>query len=214
MNYKYIFFDLDGTLVDPKLGITKSVQFALDKFGITEDVNSLKHFIGPPLNKAFHKYYGFTEEQAMEAVGYYREYYAPIGLYESTRYRGITELLTKLKHADKKLYVVTSKPTFLAVEVVRFHKMAEFFEDVHGCLPDLSNADKTTLIKETLEMIDEQNKNSVVMIGDREHDIIGAKNNGVDSIGILYGYGSREEMTNIAPTRMVQSIEELEKYLL
>lgn len=216
MNYNYIFFDLDGTLIDPKLGITKGVQYALDKFGITEDVENLKHFIGPPLNKSFHKYYGFTEEQAMEGVKYYREYFTPIGLYESTRYPGIIELLTKLKEANKKLYVVTSKPTFLATEVVRFHKMDAFFEEVHGCLPNLSNADKTTLVKETLQLCsaEQTDQNSFVMIGDREHDIIGAKNNNIGSIGVLYGYGSQEEITNIEPTYMVNSIEELEKHLL
>lgn len=214
MPYQTIFFDLDGTLIDPKLGITKGVQYALDKFGITENIESLTHFIGPPLNKSFHKYYGFTEEQAMQGVRYYREYFTPVGLYESTRYQGIIELLTKLKETNKKLFVVTSKPTFLATEVVRFHKMDSFFEEVCGCLPDLSNADKTTLIKETLAVIPDVHKQSVVMIGDREHDIIGAKNNQIDSIGVLYGYGLQEEITNIKPTHMVNSIKELEKYLL
>ncbi|HSA83300.1 MAG TPA: HAD hydrolase-like protein [Patescibacteria group bacterium] len=213
MAYDIIFFDLDGTLIDPNLGITKGVQHALDKFGISESIENLKHFVGPPLHKSFHKYYGFPEKQALQAVEYYREYYIPIGMYEGTKYNGITELLTRLKNANKKVSIVTSKPNFLAKEIIRFHKMDSFFEEIKGCLPDLSNADKTTLIKEMLETRSEE-KNSVVMIGDREFDIIGAKENGIDSIGVLYGYGSREEIINAAPTHVVQSVEELENYLV
>jgi len=118
--------------------------------------------------------------------------------------------------ANKKLFVVTSQPTEFAEEILRHHDLDKFFQQAIGCKMDLSNADKTTLIKETLQLCltEQTDKNSFVMIGDREHDIIGAKNNNIDSIGVLYGYGSREEIINIAPTYMVESIEELENYLL
>jgi len=214
MPYKIIFFDLDGTLIDPKIGITKSVQYALNKFGIKEDTANLLPFIGPPLNKSFQKYYGFSEEESMEAVMYYREYLLPKGIRESIIYPEIQTLLEKLQKANKELFVVTSKPTFIAEEVIKYHDLENFFAKIVGCKSDLSNADKTSLIKEAMLLRPKENKKSFVMIGDREHDIIGAKNNAIDSIGVTYGYGSIDELTAINPTHLAESIEDLAKYLL
>jgi phosphoglycolate phosphatase len=212
MAYNIIFFDLDGTLIDPKIGILNAVQYALAKFKIKEDLKTLLPFIGPPLNKSFEKYYGFSEKKAMQAVMYYREYFLPRGLHESIVYKGIPELLEKLNKTKKALYIVTSKPTFMAEKVALHHKLDKYFKKIIGSKPDLSNAAKATLIKKALTLNPE--KQSVVMIGDREHDIIGARANKIDSIGVLYGYGTFEELTKIKPTNMVKSVAELEKYLL
>ncbi len=214
MAHKIILFDLDGTLIDPRVGKTKSSQYALKKFGIDEDLNNLLRFIGPPLNKSFQEYYGFSEEKSMEAVAYYREYYIPKGMYENTIYEGIPELLKKLKKAHKKLFVVTSQPTEFAEKILKHHNLETFFQQTVGCKMDLSNADKTSLVNETLLLLPKAQKEDFVMIGDREHDIIGAKVNGIDSIGVTYGFGSLDEITAINPTSIAESVEDLEKYLL
>jgi phosphoglycolate phosphatase len=212
--YKTIFFDLDGTLIDPKVGILTAVQYALAKYNIKEEFETLLPFIGPPLNKSFQKYYGFSEEKSMEAVGYYREYFLPKGMYESTLYKGIPELLTKLKTTNKTLFVVTSKPTYLAEKIVTYHKLDTFFDKIVGSKPDLSNAAKTMLVKEAISFLPNEEKDSFVMIGDREHDIIGAKANGIDSIGVLFGYGTLKEVTNAKPLYTAKTIKALEKCLV
>ena len=214
MQYKIILFDLDGTLIDPQLGITSAVQYALAMMGINEDREMLTPFIGPPLPVSFKKFYNFNEKKAMEAVGYYREYYLPKGMYESTVYRGIPELLTKLKKNKDKLYIVTSKPTVVAEKVVKYHDLFDYFEKVIGSKADLSDADKTTLVSYALKLHPNEKKESFVMLGDREHDIIGAQANGIDSIGLTFGFGSHEEIKNANPTHIVQSIKELSQILL
>lgn len=214
MTYQSLFFDLDGTLIDPKKGITNAVQYALKQYGIHEDTDDLLHFIGPPLNKSFQKYYDFSEEKSMEAVVFYREYFLPQGYKESTLYDGITELLDKLNQSGFSLSVVTSKPTFMAEHVVKHHDLGKYFETIKGSKRDLSNVDKPTLIKETLALFQEKPRHSFVMIGDREHDIFGAQANNIDSIAVGYGYGSEEELKNSKPTYLVNSVADLEKLLL
>jgi phosphoglycolate phosphatase len=132
MAYTTIFFDLDGTLIDPKIGITKAVQHALSKFNIHEDLESLIPFIGPPLDKSFQKYYGFSEEESMQAIIFYREYFIPTGMYESFVYNGIFDLLKKLKETNNTLFVVTSKPTWVAEKVIKHHKFDDYFEKIIG----------------------------------------------------------------------------------
>ncbi len=214
MPYKIILFDLDGTLIDPKIGITTAVQFALSKYGIQEERNNLLHFIGPPLNKSFQKYYGFNDKESMEAVTYYREYFLSKGMYESNVYKGIIDLLEKLNKFQKKLYVVTSKPTYFAEQIVAHHGLDKFFEKIVGSKKDLSNADKPSLVDKALKLNKNELKSSFVMIGDREHDIIGAQANSIDSIGVTFGYGSVNEITNAKPTHIAKSIKELEIYLV
>lgn len=214
MTYQTILFDLDGTLIDPKLGITSAVQYALARFGINEDREALTPFIGPPLHDSFKNYYNFSEKKTLEAIQYFREYYLPKGMYESTVYRGIPELLTKLKKAKKKLYVVTTKPTFIAEKVVQYHNLFEYFDVIIGSQSTQMDADKTTLVAYALKREPTEKKESFVMIGDREHDIIGAQANGVDSIGVTFGYGSHEEIKNAKPAYIVNTIKELDKCLL
>jgi phosphoglycolate phosphatase len=214
MKYNPILFDLDGTLIDPKLGITTGVQYALSKYGINEDREMLTPFIGPPMHLSFKKFYDFDDKKAMEAVGHFREYYVPKGLYESTVFRGIPELLTKLKKQQRKLYVVTLKPGYQAEKILQYHDLLSYFDGVKGPKPDLAESNKTLLMQETLSLIVQDVAHKPVMIGDKDFDIIAAQENGIDSIGVTFGFGSHEEIKNAGPTHIANSIKELEQLLV
>lgn len=213
MAYQTIFFDLDGTLIDPKIAITSSVQYALSKFDIESDVNELLPFIGPPLNKSFSKYYGFSDRHAMLAVEYYREFFSKEGVSKITVYDGIKEMLKSLKARNKTLFIVSSKSTEGATETAKHVGLDIYFDTILGARIDLSNADKPALVKEALLLTNGHPKNNVVMIGDREHDIFGAQANKIDSIAVAYGYGSIEELENSRPTHIAKTIDELEQFL-
>jgi len=212
--YKYILFDLDGTLTDPKEGITKCVQYALSHFDIhVDDLDTLTPFIGPPLDESFIKFYGLSKEDANRAVTLYRERFREIGMLENKVISGIPEVLSNLRDHGMTLHVATSKPTVFASEILKNFNLNHYFESIVG-----SNLDGTRSAKK--EIIDfimqQQNLNSqeVVMIGDRMHDIIGAKKVHVDSIGVTFGYGSEEELSNAGATYIVHSPEKLEALLL
>lgn len=212
--YDVILFDLDGTLTDPGLGITNSVAYALKKYGITaESREELYKFIGPPLHKSFEMFYGFSEKEAMRAVEYYREYYKEKGIYENSVYDGIENLLEKLKEAGKKVIVATSKPEVFAKEIIRHFSLDEYFFYVAGSNLDGSRTVKAEVIEYALAEGGVTDKSSVVMIGDREHDIIGAKKAGVDSIGVLFGYGSREELEAAGATHIADTVESIQLYI-
>jgi phosphoglycolate phosphatase len=209
MNYSTILFDLDGTLTDPKLGITRSVQYALSKYNIIEeDLDKLEPFIGPPLANSFEDIYSFSKYEAKKAVEYYREYFIDQGMYENEIYVGIKELLEILVNQQRVLMVATSKPTIFAEKILNYFKIDHYFEFVCGSNLDGTMSDKTEIIK---YILDKKNieKNSTIMIGDRKHDIIGAHNNGIDSIGVAYGYGSEEELRNIKPTHYIKTVQGL-----
>lgn len=209
MAYKNILFDLDGTLTDPKVGITKSVQYALSKFGIfVEDLNALDPFIGPPLEASFMEYYQLNETQAKQAIAYYREYFSVTGIYENAIYPGIKELLQTLKKKERRLIVATSKPTIFAEEVLKYFKIDGYFDGVYGSNLDGSMVEKTEIIHDIVENVLPKDE-SIVMIGDRKYDIIGAHNNGIDTIAAGYGYGSEDELKICEPTYFVHSVEEL-----
>lgn len=210
---KAILFDLDGTLTDPMVGITSSVQYALKKYGIIEDnLWNLTKFIGPPLADSFMRFYGFSEEQAKQAVLYYREYFAPKGKYENEVYEGIPELLASLKEAGYILAVATSKPEVFSKDILDHFDLTKYFDFVGGALLN-GREKKEDVITYVLEHVD-ANKNEILMVGDREHDIIGAKKNNLLSVGVLYGYGDREEHENAGADHIVSTVEELREYLL
>jgi phosphoglycolate phosphatase len=212
--YAVVLFDLDGTVTNPIEGITKSVQYALAKFDIHEDTEALLPFVGPPLNKSFVKYYSFHETKAVQAVGYYREYFERRGIYENEVLDGMPELLQRLRDANKTLYVVTSKPTYYAEQIVRHFGLDKYFAKVIGSEMDLTNTEKATLVRIATNLHPDEDKRTFVMIGDREHDIIGAKENDIDSIGLTYGAGSREEIVNAGPTYVAHTVRELERLLM
>lgn len=209
MKYSGILFDLDGTLTDPKIGITKSVQYALAKFDIIENnLDKLEPFIGPPLAQSFREVYSFSEQDAELGVGYYREYFAETGIYENERYEGIIELLEELRQQGNMLYVATSKPTVFAIKILDYFQLTPYFDLVCGSNLDGSMTAKGDIIQ---YIINEKSlhKDSIVMVGDRKHDIIGAQANGIDSIGVGYGYGTKKELMDSQPTYYVKSVKEL-----
>ncbi len=209
-SYDVLLFDLDGTLSDSQAGIINSIQYALDKFGLSEDDHSkLQHFIGPPLFESFRTYSQFDESRAKEAVEYYREYYSTVGMYESTLYDGIPDLLEKLYRQKKTLIVATSKPTPYAKRVLSHFALDKFFTSIVGSHFDGTRSSKKEIIESILLTLKQVSKRHVVMIGDRGYDIIGAHAHGIDSIAVTYGYGTLEEITRANPTYIVNSVHEL-----
>lgn len=213
-SYKLIFFDLDGTLTDPQVGITRSIQYALAKFGIDEqELAKLIPFIGPPLVDSFKAYYGFDDGQAWQAREYYREYFASKGIYENGVYPGIHELLAGLSRQGKRLIVATAKPTLYAEEIVRHFGLAAFIELVAGSNMDGTHTDKQEIIEHVIEELSCGEKGQIVMVGDRKFDIIGARKAGVDSIAVAYGYGTREELVREKPTYLAETVHDLARIL-
>lgn len=212
--YQYIFFDLDGTLTDPGIGITNSVMYALKKWNIeVADRSELYKFIGPPLVDSFEKYYGFSKEEAEQAVVYYREYFREKGLYENTIYDGSEKLLSDLKASGKKVVLATSKPQEFAEIILKHFQIERYFDVVASATMDGTRSKKTDVILYALAACGVEDKSQVVMVGDREHDIIGAKNAGLDSIGVLCGYGDREELETAGATHVVEKIEDVWEFV-
>lgn len=212
--YEVILFDLDGTLTDPGLGITNSVMHALKKYGIeVADRTELYKFIGPPLIDSFEKYYGFSHEEAVKSVDYYREYYRDKGIYENAVYDGIENLLKSLKEKRKKIILATSKPELFAKEILRHFNLEKYFFFAAGSTMSETRTNKAEVIEYALSECGITDKASVVMIGDREHDIIGAKKNGIDSIGVLFGYGSREELEAAGATYIAETVEDIINFI-
>ncbi len=214
-NYEYILFDLDGTLTDPAVGITTSVAYALKKFGIeVKDISDLNHFIGPPLLDSFMADYGFDKEKAQTAIDYYRERFRVKGLYENVVYEGVPEMLQKLKNGGKNLILATSKPEPFAKEILRHFGLEEYFIYAAGSNFDGTRTAKAEVIEYALESAGVTDKSACIMVGDREHDVIGANKTGLDSVGVLYGYGSRQELETAGATHIAETVEDLTKLIL
>jgi len=209
-----ILFDLDGTLTDPKEGVTKSVQFALESFGIiVDDPDDLVMFIGPPLRTSFKVFYGFDDEGAEKAVEKYRERYLPKGIYENIMYSGIDSLLQKLVDVGKTLIIATSKPTIQANTVLSHFNIAKYFTYVSGAEMGGARSEKSEVIQYALEQNNITDLSDCIMIGDRNHDILGAKAFGMKSIGVLYGYGDPDEHTKAGADYIVKDVNELSALL-
>lgn len=212
--YKYILFDLDGTLTDPGIGITNAVMYALKKFNIeVEDRAELYKFIGPPLLDSFEVYYGLSKEESQLALQYYREYFKPYGLYENTVYDGIEALLTELKARGFSLLLATSKPESFAIEILRHFQLDKYFDCIAGATMDEKRVKKADVIAYALESCNITDLSSAIMIGDREHDVLGAKAVGLESIGVLYGYGDLEELQEAGATYIVEKPADILKIL-
>lgn len=195
MKYSYCLFDLDGTLTDPGIGITDSVMYALKKFDIdVKDRSELYPFIGPPLDYSFKTYFGFTEEQAVLAIKYYREFFSTKGLYENEVYEGIPGMLEELKKRGVTIALATSKPYEFSVEILRHFGLSGYFDHVGAATMDGRISKKEDVISNLLGQLNYEDKASVLMVGDRYHDIEGAKANGLHSAGVLWGYGTEEEL--------------------
>ena len=197
MKYKYYLFDLDGTLTDSGIGITNSVMYALEKFGIhVSDKKELYPFIGPPLTDSFRKYYGFTEEQALQAVEYYREYFRAGGIFENAVYEGIPEMLGELKSRNATVALATSKPYEFTVQILDHFDLHQYFDHVGAATMDGHISKKADVIRNLLDTLGVADKSSVLMIGDRDQDVEGAKANDLHCAGVLWGYGSNDELMN------------------
>lgn len=209
MKYTTMLFDLDGTLTNPGLGITNSVAYALEKYGIdVKDRTELYKFIGPSLLNSFQDYYGFSEEQAVQAVEYYREYYQKTGIYENYVYEGIPELLKELKAEGITLLVATSKPEPFARLIMEHYHLADYFTYIAGATMDnKTRVKKADVIRYAMQNCEAEDKKKLVMVGDRKHDILGAKEVGIDSVGVLFGYGDREELEQAGATYIAETVE-------
>lgn len=209
-----ILFDLDGTLTDPGEGITNSVMYALKKFGIeTHDRRELYSFIGPPLTESFMEYYNFTYDQAMLAIKYYREYYQPKGIFENKLYDGIDFLLKELKERGKTLVLATSKPEEMAIKVLKKFEIFNYFDFVCGASMDETRTEKADVIRYALDRC-KADADDCIMVGDRKYDIIGAKANSMQSVGVLFGYGTKEELDEAQAEHTVETVSELKDYLM
>ncbi|WNF23477.1 HAD family hydrolase [Mesobacillus jeotgali] len=213
--YNVILLDLDGTITDPKVGITKSVQYALRKMGkAAPNVDQLEGFIGPPLQVSFAEYFDFDEHQTEMAIDFYRERFKEKGIFENELYPNIPDLLKFLKEQSFSLAVATSKPTVFADQILKHFKIEHYFDLVVGSNLDGTRTSKTEIIEYILNEYHQHMPEDFIMIGDRKHDIEGACNNGIDSIGVLYGYGSLEELRNSRPVYIVESVEQLREVLM
>lgn len=188
-----IYFDLDGTLTDPKPGITGSIQYALKKLGQpVPSQDELTWCIGPPLHASLKRLVG-TDELADQALLLYRERFSEVGLFENTPYQGIHDTLASVAATGARMFVATSKPAVYAIRIVDHFGLKSYFERVFGSELDGTRVDKRDLLRYALDEA-KVDAGSAIMIGDRSHDVVGARTNGMTAIGVLYGYGSEAEL--------------------
>ena len=220
--YDYILFDLDGTLTDPKEGITKCVQYALAAMGIDEpDLEVLVPFIGPPLKESFMEFYGMSDEDGEKSVEKYRERFNDTGIYENIIYDGIPQMLKKLKESGKTLAVASSKPTVYVERILEYFEIRQYFDVVVGSELDGRRTDKAEVVEEALKQLFgegaadiEDKKKRTAMVGDRKFDVYGAKSEGVTSVAVAYGHGPMDELKIAKPDFIVRTVAELENLLL
>lgn len=214
MNYKYILFDLDGTLTNPQEGITKSVQYALNKFGIEEKLDNLVKFIGPPLKGCFMEYYNMDEKTAEEAIEVYRERFAPIGVFENYAYDGIDQVLEIVKDNNKTTALATSKPQLFAEKILEKYNLTQYFDIIVGSNMDGTRSNKDEVIEEVFSKLNlkEEDKKYVLMVGDRKYDVAGANKCGIDSLGLRYGFAEENELEDAGATYIVDTMQDLQDF--
>lgn len=208
MQYRHIFFDLDGTLTDPALGITNAIIYARKKWGMDPGVNEdYYQFIGPPMPQSFSEYWGLSPEDARRFLEDYREYFGEIGLFENKVYPGIPELLEELKGQGRKLYVATTKPTVFSKRIADRFGLAPYFEIISGSDPlaDNTKADVIRFARDACHA----DMTCAVMVGDRLHDVEGAHACGIPCIGVTYGYGGQAELKAAGADWIVDSVSKL-----
>lgn len=208
--FNYIFFDLDGTMIDSGDGITLSVQYALKKMGIIEkELSALKVFVGPPLKDSFMYYYGFSDEEAEKAISYYRIYYESRGILRCWPYKRVEKLLSFIENTGRKAVIATSKPELFARRIVQHLHMSEMFEYIAGASMDGKIIKKSDVIAYAMEEIGADDPSRILMVGDRKYDVIGARANGIKTAGVLYGYGSYPELLDAGADYIAQNVSEL-----
>ena len=212
--YHIVLFDLDGTLTDSGQGILHSVSYALQKLGITySDPSELRRFIGPPLYESFASFYNLNSDETQLAVSLFREYFKEKGMFENQLYPDIVSLLEELKVAGIRLVIATSKPEKFAKQIVEYFGIEHYFEVIAGASLDNSRTSKEDVISYAITQLN-PHSSSIIMIGDRKHDIQGAHANYLPAIGILYGYGTREELEEAGADFIIDSVSNLKDFLL
>ena len=211
MTKKTILFDLDGTLTDSGEGIMKSAVHALAYFGIASPSDTdLRTFVGPPLTESFARF-GVPQDQLTKAVEVYRSRYIPIGRFENHPYPGVQELLEKLRADGHTLYVATSKPEWMAIEILEHFDLAKYFDLICGACTDFSRNSKEAVIQHLLDQCGSQE--NAVMIGDTVFDVIGANEHGIPTIGVDWGYGLSEDMKKVGAIAIAYTMEQLYELL-
>ena len=214
MGIDYALFDLDGTLTDPKVGITRSAAHALRHFGIQANPEDLTCFIGPPLIETFSERFGLTEAQLPTAVSKFREYFEPRGWLENVPYPGIEATLSRLQGAGIRLILATSKPEAFARRIMERFDLARYFTLLCGAPMDEKKAFKAAVVERALREGGVTDKSRALMVGDRRHDVEGARQNGLSTVGVLWGYGTKEELETAGAKYLAASLPELEDILL
>lgn len=213
--YKHILFDLDGTLADPSEGITKCIAYALAHFGIEiGDLKSLESWIGPPIKDSLREVYDFDDARAEMAVQKYRERFATKGMYENTLFEEVPSLLAQLKEKGFSIHLATSKPEPYAERILHHFGIAEYFDFIGGAAMDDSRPTKGHVIERVLEMSPFIDRSKTLMVGDRKYDIIGGQTYGMDTAGMLHGFGDEAELRQAGATYLFENLIELEKFLL
>ncbi len=212
--FAHVIFDLDGTLTDSAAGVTRSVQYALNKFGIEEELGDLKSFIGPPLQRSFQDRYGFNEKETRQAISYFRKYYREKGAYESELYPHVPQMLEELYDQGANIYLATSKLTCFAETILHYFALDEYFSFIAGANQDGTRVEKAEVIDYLLSNNNTLDKSKTVMVGDRKHDIIGAHICGLKAIAVSYGYGTLEELKKENPFYLAHSVIELKELLI
>ena len=217
--YKYVFFDLDGTITEPEEGIINGVLYALSRFGITvEDRTTLYPYIGPPLRDSFRDYHGLSEEDTEQAILYYREYYSTKGIYQNDIMPGMEQAFWTLRKHGCHLYVATSKPELYAKQILEDLKLDGYFDIIAGSTFDKARDTKAAVIEYLITSIAANQikpaVDDIIMVGDRKFDVLGAREFGIDTIGVLFGYGSKEEFDACACRYVATDAKEMVKMIL
>lgn len=222
--FKYLLFDMDGTITDSRVGITKAVQYSLGKYGVNEpDLKKLESFIGPPIRDSFLKFYPevITEKNVDEVVDTLREYYEPIGIYENKVYDGFAEMLHTLQKGGAKLAVASSKPEIYVRRILDHFSLSKYFDVVVGSMLDGSREAKEEIVEEALHQlsgnnpdIKKQSKNQIAMIGDRKYDVEGAKKHNVTAVGVRFGFAEAGELEEAGADFIAETVDDLEAYLI
>ena len=214
MNYKTAIFDLDGTITDSGPGIMNAIRYAVKKRGLSDVPEEvLRSFIGPPLKEQFRSVFGLSDEEGTIMVTTYREYYGEKGIFENRVYDGVPEVFQKLQEAGVRILMATSKPEKYAKQIAEHFGFAKYFDFIGGACMDGSRTDKHDVIEYVIDSCKVCRENTV-MIGDRRHDMIGASKAGIRNIGVLYGYGSREELEEAGAERIAVTPGDIVKFIL
>jgi phosphoglycolate phosphatase len=206
-----VLFDLDGTLTDAAPGIVNGMRIVFDRFDIEQpDDATMRTYLGPPLAVTWREFYDFTDEQIVEALAIYREYYHDVGMFENEVFDGIPTLLQQLNDDDITLATATSKPDFSATRIIEHFGLHDHFTFIGAANLEGTRDSKALVIEHTLEQLKATaQSHSILMVGDRHHDVHGAKEHGIDTIGVLWGYGDADELTTAGAISLVQSTVEL-----